>query len=148
MKKLILSLVIFVMFSSCAYAKTKVSPIQKIKIKKEIKNYDKLIDENQNDAELYFKRGKLYWAINKNNDAKTDFRCAYGINPKYEDAYLYSGLVYFFDDELGWAFEEFDKLLQINPKNKYALQMQAYIYFYFHDYKNETKVKKILAEIN
>ena len=66
----------------------------------------------------------------------------YGINPKYEDAYLYSGLVYFFDDELGWAFEEFDKLLQINPKNKYALQMQAYIYFHFHDYKNETKVKK------
>lgn len=143
MKKFLCVFLFFAFLQCASFA----SPVGFFKTKKIIKEYSKLIEKNPNNAELFYKRGKLYTAIGKDHDAIIDFQCAYSIKPDLSDAYLMSGLLYYFDNEYGWAFEEFNKMIENNPKVADGYYFRAMIYFYIHDDKNYEKDMKKYNEL-
>ena len=63
---------------------------------KELKNFDKAIEANPEDSELYYKKGVALDNLKKNSDALFNFERAIQINPKYADAWHAKGKILYF----------------------------------------------------
>lgn len=139
MKKLVFAIICCLFLSQNCYAYYFNSPVKKIKARNEIKKLSKEIENNRDDANLYFKRGSYYWFLNKIRDAQCDYRIAYDIKPDFSEAYLREALLYYFDKKYGWAFEVLTELIKNNPDYALGYYFRASIYNEFHDYNNFIK---------
>ena len=60
-----------------------------------VKQYQKIIETNPNDAEAYYNMGAIYYNGKKYDDAKTQFNKAIEIYPDFTEAYYSLGVVYY-----------------------------------------------------
>ncbi len=80
-----------------------------------IEHYDKALEIDSQNAEIYFNRGVAKYDLD-NKAAIKDFNKALEINPEFIDAYISRGLA---KNALGQheaAIKDFNKALEINPK--------------------------------
>ena len=60
-----------------------------------IKDYDKAIELDPNDAKAYNFRGYAKWLLGNNDGAMKDFDQAIGLDPYYANAYNFRGVAKF-----------------------------------------------------
>ncbi len=93
-----------------------------------IKEFDKAIEINPNNANAFFIRGFTYFHKGDSNKALIDFNKAIELKPDYADAYNGRGVVYANKGMLERAIADFNKALEINPNNASILANRGLLY--------------------
>ena len=93
-----------------------------------IEDYSKAIELDPEDAVNYNLRGIAYFNECRNftnaRMALSDFNMAIKLNPRYDDAYVRKGNIYFFRGEISQAIEINEKALALNPNNANAKRLR------------------------
>lgn len=88
-----------------------------------IKYYDKALNINPYNAEIYYNRG-LVWDYKKNlNNAISDYTKALEVKEDFKDAYHARGLIYNKKRNYDLAISDFTRALQLNPDNLQKFQL-------------------------
>ena len=91
-----------------------------------ISDYNKAIEVNSRDAQVYYNRGNAYGDKGQYDLAISDWSKAIEINPRYTKAYSNRGLAYYFKEEYDKAWEDVHKAQslghQVPPKFLKALR--------------------------
>ena len=93
-----------------------------------VKQYQKIIETNPNDAEAYYNMGAVYYNDKKYDDAKAQFNKAIEIYPAFAEAYYSIGVVYYAEANYDKATEAFSKAIQIDPRNYEAIYQLGVVY--------------------
>ena len=107
-----------------------------------ISDFDKAIELNPKDAEIYFFRGNAYHNKRQFDKAMSDYSKAIEINPRYTNAYYSRGLYYQTIEEYRKAISDFDKVIKIDPENAYAYYYRGCAHF------AKEKYRKALSDYN
>ncbi len=93
-----------------------------------VKQYQKIIETNPNDAEAYYNIGVVYYGEKKYDESKAQFQKAIEIYPDFAEAYYSIGVVYYAETNYDKAIEAFSKAIQIDPRNYEAIYQLGVIY--------------------
>ena len=93
-----------------------------------VKQYQKIIETNPNDAEAYYNIGVIYYNEKKYDSAKVQFNKAIEIYPDFAEAYYSIGVVYYAEANYDKAIEAFSKAIQIDPRNYEAIYQLGVVY--------------------
>jgi tetratricopeptide (TPR) repeat protein len=80
-----------------------------------IKDYNKAIELNPEDADAYINRGNAYSGLTQYERALEDYNTVIELNPDYVDAYNNRGNAYAEKGNFERAIEDFDKAIELNP---------------------------------
>lgn len=100
-----------------------------------IDNYNKILEENPNDTEVYYKRGLAYYHKEFYDHAITDFTKALKLNPKYVEAYNNRGLAFYKKSLYFEAIKDFNEVIQLNIKFVDAYNNRALTYYKIGEYE-------------
>ena len=94
-------------------------------IQKAIEYFSKAADINPaiENGGAYNNLGNIYFTIGNRAMAKENYIRAINVNPKLIDAHLNLGIAYYYDGKLKESVAEFEKVLQLEPKNLQAVYM-------------------------
>lgn len=93
-----------------------------------VKQYQKIIETNPNDAEAYYNIGIVYYGEKKYDESKAQFQKAIEIYPDFSEAYYSLGVVYYAEANYDKAIETFSKAVQIDPRNYGAIYQLGVVY--------------------
>jgi len=93
-----------------------------------VKQYQKIIETNPNDAEAYYNIGIVYYSEKKYDESKGQFQKAIEIYPDFAEAYYSLGVVYYAEANYDKAIEAFSKAIQIDPRNYEAIYQLGIVY--------------------
>lgn len=86
------------------------------------------INKSPRTAMLYYQRGRIYWYLGEHSKAVESYNIAIRENPKFLDAHLFLGELYFRDQNFKLAEKHFKIVLAIDANNTSALAGLAEIY--------------------
>jgi tetratricopeptide (TPR) repeat protein len=93
-----------------------------------VKQYQKIIETNPNDAEAYYNIGIVYYGEKKYDESKAQFQKAIEIYPDFAEAYYSLGVVHYAEANYDKAVEAFLKAIQIDPRNYEAIYQLGVVY--------------------
>ena len=93
-----------------------------------VKDYDKAIELDPQDAQAYVNRGSAYGYGGQYNRAIQDFDTAIKLNPKDAVAYFNRGLAYLHECQFGRAVEDYDKAIELNPEDAEVYKKRGLAY--------------------
>ena len=93
-----------------------------------VKQYQKIIETNPNDAEARYNIGAIYYSEKKYDESKVQLQKAIEIYPDFSEAYYGLGLVYYAEANYDKAIEAFSKAIQIDPRNYEAIYQLGIVY--------------------
>ena len=92
-------------------------PVLEIKdYNRKIKEFDELIGQDRQNADLYYSRGCLYEQKGDLDKAKNDFTKSIDINNRVSDAYYNRGLIFVRIKEYTLAIKDFDKAIELDSQ--------------------------------
>ena len=94
------------------------------------------INQDPQNAELYFQRGELYFSDANYDNAIIDYTKAIEINPNFGEAFFARGDCYYNQSNYDDALKDFFKTIVINPNHEFALNMIGVVYFYKENYND------------
>ncbi|MCX6273266.1 MAG: tetratricopeptide repeat protein [Bacteroidetes bacterium] len=97
---------------------------------KAIKNYQKAVDLDQGYYDAYIQLGMLY-AARKNKLAAEYYNSALNLKPASIEALYNLGLYYQETEDFNKAMEAYRKILQVDPRNKFAQFNLGYIHLFY-----------------
>ena len=83
---------------------------------REIREFDELIRQDRQNADLYYSRGCLYEQKGDLDKAKKDFTKSIDINNRVSDAYYNRGLVFVRMKKYALAIKDFDKAIELDSR--------------------------------
>ena len=97
---------------------------------KALHNYNEAIKLDSNYYDAYFNRGLLYATQYKNSkQGHSDLERSIEIWPENKYSYLYNGILYREEDDLGNSKDTFDKLIEIYPDFADAYFQRAFTWY-------------------
>ena len=103
--------------------------------KNAIKEADKAIELNPNDANAYHKRGCAYHSLKQYERAIEDLDKAVDLNPNFPDTYVFRGLSYSGLKQYERAIQDFDKAVELNSNDETAYSSRGDAYFELKQYE-------------
>ncbi|MBI5574274.1 MAG: O-antigen ligase family protein [Elusimicrobia bacterium] len=90
-----------------------------------IENFTKaaLLDPKVENGGAFNNIGNIYFTLGDRKSAKENYIKAININPSLIDARLNLGIAYYYEGKLKESSEEFEKVLELDPKNSSAIYM-------------------------
>jgi tetratricopeptide (TPR) repeat protein len=82
-----------------------------------IKDFNKAIELNPEDANAYFNRGGAYRDTGNYGQAVKDFTRAIELSPKDADAYDNRGIAYDLKGEYAQALKDYNRSIELNPES-------------------------------
>jgi len=113
-----------------------------------IKDFDKAIELNPDDAETYYNRGVAYAKLNKYEQAIKDYEKAIELNPDDAKAYYNRGLAYAELNKYEQAIEDYDKAIELNPNYAEAYNNRGFAYAKLNEYERAIKDYGKAIELN
>jgi tetratricopeptide (TPR) repeat protein/Tol biopolymer transport system component len=107
-----------------------------------IKEYNKALQHNPNNADIYVKRGDAKAKANDYQEAIDDYNKALALNPSLPIAYKNRGNVKFSLGEYQNAFEDYEKAIALNPEYYEAYDRRGHTRYQLKDFQGA------LADIN
>jgi tetratricopeptide (TPR) repeat protein len=95
---------------------------------KTIEDYNREIEQDPNNAELYRLRGIVYQRNWNFEQAKNDFTRSIDINPSSSQAYINRGVTFEMMDISGEAEKDYNKATEIDPKNPDGYFNRGHLY--------------------
>jgi tetratricopeptide (TPR) repeat protein len=119
--------------------------ISKLSNEEKIQLYDAKIKKDPKNAELYFERGKVFYAMGNTKEALFNSQKAIEYDSKNDKYYIFEADVLFSRGETALAFNALQDAIKINSKSKEAYLKTAEISLVLRDYKRCLEnVKKVL----
>lgn len=119
----------------------------------ELKAVNKELLENPNSADLYYKRGKVYFDLHELKEAANDANRAIKIDSTNADFYMLLVDAYFSQNKTRQAKEELEKIERKFPENTEALMKLGELYFIVRQYQKSLdyinkalKIDKLIAK--
>lgn len=100
-----------------------------------IKEADKAIELNPNDAKAYHNRGCAYNGLRQYEKSIEDFNKAIELNPNFPDTYIFRGLSYSGLEQYERAIQDYNKVIELNPNDKTAYSSRGDAYFGLKQYE-------------
>ncbi|HAX61971.1 MAG TPA: hypothetical protein DCX95_05390 [Elusimicrobia bacterium] len=90
-----------------------------------IENFTKaaILDPKVENGGAFNNLGNIYFTLGDRRRAKENYIKAIGINPSLIDARLNLGIAYYYEGKLKESSSEFEKVLELDPKNSTAVYM-------------------------
>jgi O-antigen ligase/cytochrome c-type biogenesis protein CcmH/NrfG len=90
-----------------------------------IENFEKAaqLDPNVENGGAFNNLGNIYFTLNNRQLAKENYIKAINVNPSLIDSRLNLGIAYYYEGKLKESSEQFEKVLELDPKNSSALYM-------------------------
>ncbi|BBM85795.1 serine/threonine-protein kinase [Candidatus Uabimicrobium amorphum] len=117
-------------------------------LQQSIQYYNKLLQENPNNSEVYHYRGLMHFNMKQYKKALQDLDRVIQITPKNLDAYNNRGLIYENLKDYTQAIANFDKILQINPNYAIAYENRASVYSKLRKYNKALQDIKKALQLN
>ncbi len=119
--------------------------ISKLSNEEKIQLYDAKIKKDPKNAELYFERGKVFYAMGNTKEALFNSQKAIEYDSKKDKYYIFEADVFFSRGETTLAFNALQDAIKVNNKSKEAYLKIAEISLDLQDYKRCLEnIKKVL----
>ena len=99
--------------------------VNKVSADLAIANFTKaaLLDPKVENGGAFNNLGNIYFTLGDRKSAKENYIKAISINPSLIDARLNLGIAYYYEGKLKESSAEFEKALELDPKNSSAIYM-------------------------
>lgn len=118
-----------------------------------IENYTQALENHKIDANIFYKRGNVYYDLKDYNRAITDYTQAININPNFSKAYIKSGLARFYLADYYGAIEDYTQAIRINSYDAVAFKNRGNVRSFvgdsqgaIEDYTQARKINPSLLE--
>ncbi len=102
--------------------------LQKGKLNKAISEFNKAVELNPENPDVYYNRGLAYIKKEQYDLAISDNTKAIELNPMANKAYYNRGLAYHDEGQLDKAFSDYTMAIELNPKDLYSYNNRGNVY--------------------
>ena len=96
--------------------------------KQAIQNYDKAIEIDPSDANIYRYRGRCYRSSGQGKQAIQNYDRAIKLNPKLAGAFWERGTIHVLNKDYKLAIEDYNKATELDPKNAWVYLARGFAY--------------------
>jgi serine/threonine protein kinase/WD40 repeat protein/tetratricopeptide (TPR) repeat protein len=105
-------------------------------LREAVEKQSKAIAENQNDAQAYFQRGRLYNRLQEFTKARDDFNRVIALEPDHSEAYHLRGHAHEGLGQAQKAIDDFSSALEGQPQNAHLFYARSRNYLLLKDHAN------------
>lgn len=113
-----------------------------------IKDYDKVIELNPNDANAYLNRGNAYGNLGQYDQAIKNYDKAIELNPNDANAYVGRSNAYYHLGQKERAIQDSNKVIELDPNNDMAYNNRGWGYFELGQYDQAIQYFDKALELN